>query len=80
MTNKYSHYLAQKTYHFAPLPEQKAIFRSVINQSMSKYILHSFASEVVEYVYNEASEQEQREMIYGLYGNYFLLLKEFSTN
>jgi len=51
-STKYSHYLASKAFHFAPLPEQKAFFRNVVNQNMSKLILHSYASEVIEYIYD----------------------------
>ncbi len=42
--------------------------------------MHSYASEVVEYIYCQSTDQERREMIIGLYGNYFLLLKEFITD
>ena len=76
MTNKYSHYLASKAYYFAPEPEQKLYFRQLVTREINKYIIHSYASEVIEYIYNLSSDQERREMVFSFYGNYFLLLKE----
>jgi pumilio family protein 6 len=76
MTNKYSHYLASKAYYYAPEPEQKLYFRQLVTREINKYIIHSFASEVIEYIYNLSSDQEKREMVFAFYGNYFLLLKE----
>ena len=40
MTQKYSFYLAQKAYYYAPKPEQKSYFRNQINQQISKLIMH----------------------------------------
>lgn len=51
MQQKYSHYLASKLYHFAPLDSQKEAFRKLISASMNKLVLHSFGSEVIEYIY-----------------------------
>ena len=77
MSQKYSHHLAQKAYFFAPLPEQKQYFRTQINQQIGKLILHQFASDVIEYIYSNSTENEQfrREMVQAFYGQYFLLLK-----
>jgi 16S rRNA C1402 (ribose-2'-O) methylase RsmI len=76
MTTKYSHYLASKAYYYAPEPEQKLYFRQIITREINKYIIHSYASEVIEYIYNLSNDQERREMVFSFYGNYFLLLKE----
>ena len=51
MQQKYSHYLASKIYHYAPLESQKESFRKLISTSMNKLVLHAFASEVIEYIY-----------------------------
>ena len=51
MTSKYSHYLASKMYYFAPEASQKAFLRSEVQSQIGKLILHSYASEVVEYIY-----------------------------
>ena len=32
---------------------------------------------MVEYIYCQSTEKERKEMIISLYGNYFLLMKEF---
>jgi AAA+ superfamily predicted ATPase len=79
MTNKYSHYLASKAYYFAPEPEQKLYFRQLVTREINKYIIHSYASEVIEYIYNLSNDQERREMVFSFYGNYFLLLKEVES-
>lgn len=39
--------------------------------------MHAFASEVVEYIYCQSDDQQRMSMVIGLYGNYFLLLKDF---
>lgn len=80
MSSKYSHYLASKAYYFAPEVAQKNFFRTEVQGSIQKLILHSYACEVVEYIFCQASDSEKREMVFGLYGNYFLLLKEFITS
>lgn len=77
MTSKYAHYLASKLYYHAPLPEQKAFLRAEVAGQMQKLIMHAFASEVVEYIYCQSDDQQRMEMVIGLYGNYFLLLKDF---
>ena len=41
MTNKYSHYLASKAYLFAPEPEQKQYFRTLVTKEINKYIIHA---------------------------------------
>ena len=77
MTQKYSHYLASKVYHFAPLDAQKEHFRKLINSQMSKLVLHAFGSEVVEYIFTQCeTDKDRREMIFSLYGNYALVLDE----
>lgn len=80
MTNKYSHYLASKAYYYAPEPEQKLYFRTLVTKEINKYIIHSFASEVIEYIYNLSTDAERREMVFAFYGNYFLLLKEVESD
>jgi len=52
MQQKYSHYLASKIYHYAPLETQKEFFRKLISSQMNKLVLHAFAGEVVEYIYS----------------------------
>ena len=77
MQQKYSHYLASKLYHYAPLDSQKEAFRKLISSQMNKLVLHAFAAEVVEYIYTQCqSDKERREMVFSLYGNYTLLLDE----
>lgn len=76
MSQKYSHYLASKAYLHAPTSEQKAFFRGIVTGEINKYIIHAYASEVIEYIYSLSTEQEKREMVFSFYGNYFLLLKE----
>ena len=77
MQQKYSHYLASKLYHYAPLDTQKESFRKLISSQMNKLVLHSFASEVVEYIYSQCqSDKDRREMVFSLYGNYALVLDE----
>ena len=77
MQQKYSHYLASRMYTFAPLEEQKAFFRKVVSSQSGKLIQHAYASEVIEYIYSTGtSEEEKREMVFGLYGNYTLVLRE----
>jgi hypothetical protein len=80
MTNKYSHYLASKAYYFAPEAEQKLFFRQLVTKEINKYIIHAYASEVIEYIYNLSTDQEKREMVFSFYGNYFLLLKEVESS
>jgi len=41
MTAKYSHYLASKAYYFAPEPEQKQYFRTIVTSEINKNIMHS---------------------------------------
>lgn len=67
MTNKYSHYLASKAYYYAPEAEQKLYFRTLVTREINKYIIHSFASEVIEYIYNLSTDQEKK-------GDGFLIL------
>ncbi|CDW78334.1 pumilio domain-containing protein kiaa0020 homolog [Stylonychia lemnae] len=76
MSQKYSHYLASKAYLHAPMPEQKQYFRTTVTTEINKYIIHAYASEVIEYIYGLSTDQEKREMVFSFYGNYFLLLKE----
>jgi hypothetical protein len=77
MTSKYSHYLASKAFYYAPEPSQKAFIRSAVQNQIQKLILHTYAAEVIEYIYCQSTDAEKREMVFGLYGNYYLLLKEF---
>lgn len=44
---------------------------------MQKLIMHAYAAEVVEYIYCQSDDNQRIEMVIGLYGNYFLLLKDF---
>jgi hypothetical protein len=41
MSNKYSHYLASKAYYYAPEPEQKQFFRSIVMSEINTKIVHS---------------------------------------
>ena len=41
MNSKYSHYLASKAYFLAPEDAQKSYFRSEVQGSLQKLILHS---------------------------------------
>ena len=41
-----------------------------------KLLQHSFAAEVVEYIYTQCSDQEKREMIFGVYGNFGLIIRD----
>jgi len=44
---------------------------------MNKLVMHSFASEVIEYIYTQCeTDKERREIVFSLYGNYSLLLDE----
>lgn len=76
MTQKYSHYLASKAYQYAPTDDQKTRFRSQVNSQISRLLQHSFAAEVVEFIYCQCSDLEKREMIFGVYGNFQLILKD----
>jgi hypothetical protein len=80
MQQKYSHYLASKLFYYAPEDSQKTFFRSQVSGSLAKLLQHSFASEVVEYIYTQSSDSEKRELSFSLYENYFLLLKEMTAN
>ncbi len=71
--------MASKAYQYAPTEEQKARFRSLVNSQIVKLLQHSFAAEVVEYIYSQSSDQEKREMIFGVYGNFQLILKELQV-
>ena len=71
--------MASKAYQYAPTEEQKAMFRSLVNSQIVKLLQHSFAAEVVEYIYSQSSDQEKREMIFGVYGNFQLILKELQV-
>ena len=51
-----------------------------MTREINKYIIHSYASEVIEYIYNLSSDQERREMVFSFYGHYFLLLKEVESS
>lgn len=57
MTQKYSHYLASKAYQYAPTDEQKARFRALVNSQIVKLLQHTFAAEVVEFIYVQSSDQ-----------------------
>jgi hypothetical protein len=50
-----------------------------VTKEINKYIIHSYASEVIEYIYDLSNDQERREMVFSFYGNYFLLLKEVES-
>lgn len=77
MQQKYSHYLASKLYYYAGSEDQKDAFRKIVASSMNKLVLHAFGSEVVEYIYSQCeSDGERREMVFALYGNFALVLKE----
>lgn len=41
MSNKYSHYLASKAYYYAPEPEQKQYFRSLVMAEINGKIVHA---------------------------------------
>ena len=41
MTNKYSHYLASKTFLYAPDVEQKNFLRRLVMAEINKHIIHS---------------------------------------
>ena len=45
-----------------------------------KLLQHSFAAEVVEYIYTQSSDTEKREMIFGVYGNFGLILKDLQAS
>ena len=75
MQQKYSHYLASKLYHYAPLDTQKESFRKMISSQMNRLVIHSFGSEVIEYIYSQCqTDKARREMVFSLYGNYELVL------
>jgi len=48
-----------------------------VQGQLQKLIMHTYASEVVEYIYCQGTDAEKRQMVYSLYQNYYLLLKEF---
>ena len=77
MQSKYAHYLASKAFYYAPEDAQKAELRKMVSGSIQKLMMHTYASEVVEYIYDQSSDKERKEMTYGLYANYYLLMKEF---
>ena len=56
MSQKYSHYLASKAFLHAPTQEQKAFFRSTVTTEINKYIIHAYASEVIEYIYSLSND------------------------
>ena len=77
MQQKYSHYLASKLYHYAPLDSQKEYFRKLIATQMNKLVMHAYGSEVVEYIYTQCqSDKDRRQLVFSLYGNYSLVLDE----
>lgn len=39
--------------------------------------MHQYACEVIEFIYCQADDKERQEIVIGLHGNYFLLLKDF---
>lgn len=39
--------------------------------------MHQYGAEVLEYIYSLSGETDRRAMVAGLYGNYYLLIKEF---
>lgn len=51
--------------------------RKELSQQIQKLIIHSFSSEVIEYIYCQSDDKQRMEMVIGLYGNYFLLLKDY---
>lgn len=39
--------------------------------------MHQYACEVIEFIYCQSDDKERQEIVIGLHGNYFLLLKDF---
>lgn len=52
MTNKYSHYLASKTYLYAPTTELKDFLRRLVMTEINKHIIHSVLTHISLIIYS----------------------------
>ncbi len=55
-SQKYSLYLASKLFQFAPDEEVKQRLRTTLTAEINKLIMHTYASEVIEYIYTQSTE------------------------
>jgi pumilio family protein 6 len=56
--------------------EQKKQLMSITMQKINKHVMHIYASEVVEHMYDLGTMREKKQLIHSFYGNLFLILQE----
>lgn len=76
MIYKYSYHLASKMVQFCDDEEQKKKLLSIAMQKVGTYIMHIYASEVIEQLFNLGTWTQKKQLLHSFYGNFFLILQE----
>lgn len=76
MVYKYSHHLSYRMVQYCTDEQQKKKIMSLIKNKIGTYIMHMYASEVVETLYANGKSSEKKELLHAFYDNYFLILQE----
>ena len=79
MTYKYSYHLSYRMIEFCEDDAQKEKMIKIIMQKINSYIMHIYASEVVEQMYSLSTPINKKRLLHAFYGNLFLLLQENSA-
>ena len=76
MIYKYSYHLSYRMVEFCEDEEQKNKLLTIVVNKIGTLIMHMYASEVVEHMYNLGTMREKKKLIHAFYGNFFLILQE----
>lgn len=76
LPQKYSHHLAKKMVEYSPTEELKKKMLSKIINRIGRFIMHTFAAEVIEVLYSSFKQEQKKEMLSAFYGEFFLILQE----
>ena len=76
ITQKYAYHLAMKMVEFCPDDKlHDKMIDKIINR-IGRFIMHSYASEVIEALYQNSKVSKKQQMLGAFYGEYFLILAE----
>jgi hypothetical protein len=76
MSYKYSYHLCYRMVEFCDDKDQKEKLLSTIMAKINTYVMHVYASEVVEHMYHLSVPTDKKRLLHAFYGNFFLILQE----
>lgn len=76
MSYKYSYHLCYRMVEYCDDKDQKEKMLMTIMSKINTYIMHVYASEVVEHMYHLSTPTDKKRLLHAFYGNFFLILQE----